>query len=325
MLLQGVAAGLDRAFLELSVRPSLPRLSMHRSSKKLLVAEQRTQSDIGDAALFRTSQASLCVESTQASSTGGLRELQTTGTVPSLPLAEKWGVTAELHRPSAHWYVRGEPRPLVILVSGWSPSLRIEPAVRWPIARLDRAGFDVAVPSLPWKRHGRRDPTTAFPGADPCWNIVTIACIASELVQLVCYAKSQGHPSIIMCATSLGSHAIALLATLPEAQLVDRFLLEKPLGQLSDLIRWHARGDPIWCKHIADRLQRVYRSVCPLDRKPMVSPGQVTVIGAAFDQVTPIRAAQEVADHFQVPLRPIKASHLFDPSRTQRLLRWLAD
>jgi hypothetical protein len=152
-----------------------------------------------------------------------------------------------------------------------------------------------------------------------------MACVASELAQLVCHAKGQGHPSIVMCATSLGSHAVALLATLPEAQQVDRFLLEKPLGQLSDLIRWHARGDPIWCQHIADRLQRVYRSVCPLDRKPVASPEQVTVIGATFDQVTPIRAAQEVADHFHVPLRPIKASHLFDPDRSQRLLRWLTD
>jgi len=325
MFLQGIAAGLDRAFLELSVRPTLPRLSMHRSFRKLLIAEQRTQSDIGDAALFCTSQASLCVESTRAPNARGVRELQTTGTVPSLPLAEQWGDTGELHRPSAHWYLRGEPRPLAILVSGWSPSLRIEPAVRWPVERLDRAGFDVAVPSLPWKRHSRRDAVAAFPGADPCWNVVTMACVASELAQLVCHAKSQGHPSIVMCATSLGAHAVALLATLPGAQQVDRFLLEKPLGQLSDLIRWHARGDPMWCQHIADRLQRVYRSVCPLDRKPVASPAQMTVIGATFDQVTPIGAAQEVADHFHVPLRPIKASHLFDPGRTQRLLHWLTD
>jgi hypothetical protein len=325
MLLQRIAVGIDRAFLELSVRPTLPRLSMHRSFRKLLIAEQRTQSDIDDTALFCTSQCSLSVESAPVPNAREVREQRTTGILPSLPLAAKWGETGELQQPSARWYLRTEPRPLAILVGGWSPFRPVEPFVRWPVESLDRAGFDVAVPSLPWKRHGRREGVVTFPSADPCWNIVTMACVASALAQLVRHAKSQGHPSIVVCACSLGAHAVALLATLPEAQQVDRFLLEKPLGQLSDLVRWHARGDPMWCQHIADRLQRVYRSVCPLDRKPVASPEQMTIIGATFDQVTPIGAAQEVADHFQVPLRPIKASHLFDPSRTRRLLHWLTD
>jgi acetyl esterase/lipase len=164
-----------------------------------------------------------------------------------------------------------------------------------------------------------------FPGNDPCANIVMTASIVSGLAQLVRYARSHQHPAIVVCATSLGAHLAALLATLPAAELVDGFILDKPLGQLSDLIRWHARGDSVWCHHVADRLQRVYRSVCPLDRRPKVAPERVTVIGAEFDRVTPMSAAQQVADHFQVELRPIKASHLFDPGRSSRLLQVLTE
>ena len=327
MMLGVFAAGLDRAFIELGIRPTLPRLSIDRSLRRLAIAEQKTQRDLPDAALFCAPSEPLQRADRVPQSVGCLREEWLSGPPLDVPIAQEWGYSAQsAHTVTSRWYVRNSPRPLAILVNGWLPLPRLEPKRLWPIERLDQAGFDVVLPPLPW--NARATPgvlAVEFPGRDPCSNIIELARAASELVRIVGWAREQGRQRIMLCGTSLGAHLVALFATLPEARGVDRLVLEKPLSFLSDPIRWHARGESTWCQHVADRLERVYRVVSPLDRKPAVDPDRIRVIGGTLDQVTPIAAAQAVADHFQVPLQTIRASHLFDPDRSRRLLRLLAD
>ncbi len=328
MLLGAIAASVDEGFLAWSVRPSLPRLSVRSSLRKLAMAEQKTQVELADATLFAPEPSPVRLQSTELTHRGGLLQRQGSSVLTRPRIAEEWMPTALPSSAAPQEFssllrLRSETRPIVVLLGGWSPTRGIGPALLWPLRRLDAAGFDVAIPRLPWHQNGRGD-RLVFPSADPCANIVTSANVANGLTQLVHHLRERKHPEIVVCSTSLGAHFAALLATLPAAKLVDRFILEKPLGQLSDIVRWHARGDPVRCEHVAERLQRVYRSVSPLDRSAHVSPEQVTVIGGCFDRVTPLSGAQRVADHFQVPLQPIQASHLIDPGRTPRLLRLLA-
>jgi hypothetical protein len=327
MVLGVLAAGLDRTFIELGIRPTLPRLSIDRSLRKLAIAEQRTQRDLPDAKLFSARYPPLQQTHDAPPKAGFPREQWLTGTPLDVPIAQDWGYPVESERMvTSHWYLRDSPRPLVILVSGWLPLPKLQPPRLWPIERLDQAGFDVVLPPLPWNRHAARgEQAVTFPGRDPCINIIELARAAGELARIVGWARERGHPRIMLCGMSLGAHLVGLFATLPQAHNADRLVMEKPLSFLSDPIRWHARGESRWCQHVADRLERVYRGVSPLDRKPTVDPERIRVIGATLDRVTPIAAAQAVADHFQVPLQPIRASHLFDPDRSRRLLRLLAD
>jgi pimeloyl-ACP methyl ester carboxylesterase len=319
MLFEPIATSVDSIYLTTVVRRTLPYLSMNRSLRQLAIAETRAKANIPDAALFCT--ATSDAKTSEVSNSRGLSELRVTQELAAIPIAATWGHSSNIGELESIWRLRGAtPRPLLILVGGWNRSRHVTPARVWPLASLDREGFDVAIPCLPWESRTGAG-TRSFPSNDPCMNIVTASTFVNGLVQLVARARAQGHPSITVFATSLGAYLAALVATLPGAAGVDRFVFEKPLGRLSDLIRWHARGEPTWCHHVADRLQRVYRSVDPLEREPTAAPERVTVIGAKFDQVTPLHAAQSVADHFHVPLRPIEASHLFDPGRSRRLVR----
>jgi hypothetical protein len=320
MLSNVIASSVDRAFLAATVRRSLPRLSIHRGLRRLAIAEARTQREIPDSALFCESARQGWTQTPGAANALGVRELRVTQVLEPIAIAAKWGCWTGMGELSSLWRLRDVPRPLLVLVGGWNATRYLTPARLWPLAALDRLNVDIAIPCLQW-RWRESNALRTFPSNDPCMNVIAVASLVNGLVQIIERARSQGHPSVSVFAASLGAHLAALVATLPAAQSVDRFVLEKPLGHLSDLVRWHAPGDPTWCHHVADRLERVYRSVDPLQREPTVAPERVTVIGATFDRVTPLEAAHSVASHFHVPLQPIKASHLFDPGRSRRLLQ----
>jgi pimeloyl-ACP methyl ester carboxylesterase len=305
MLLQGFAETLDRAFIHWGLRPNLPEITPASRLEKLLLAEQRTRVGINDAELFPKQCMSL--------------------TPPTVPLQRQWGPSGQAcYSTFSRWYVRSAARPLVMLVSGWSPVAGIDSTWFWPRGQLYRSGFDVVLLQPHGKALGtRRTRAAKFPSRDPSLNIIELARAANALLQHVHIARERGYQRISLCGTSLGAHLVGLVATMPECNLIDRFILDKPVGRLSDPIRWHARGDRALLCNVAERLDRVYRFVCPLDRSPTADTHRIDVIGAIWDQVVPLRTAQSVADHFQVPLRQIKASHLFDPYRSQRLLRLL--
>jgi pimeloyl-ACP methyl ester carboxylesterase len=215
----------------------------------------------------------------------------------------------------SHWYLRDSPRPLVVLVGGWTPVRGPSERLLWPIKQLDRAGYDVVLPTLAASADG------AFPGRDPSRNIIELVRAAASIEQLLLLGHDLGHDPILVWGSSLGAHIVALLITLRTSAYVSLYVLEKPLTRLSEPLRWHGHGAINWRHEVADRLDRVYRCVSPLDRLSRVDPKQVLVIGGKFDQVTPIASVELLAKHFNAPLRQTKASHLFDPHRSDRLLK----
>ena len=117
----------------------------------------------------------------------------------------------------------------------------------------------------------------------------------------------------------------ALSATLPAGKLADRYVLEKPLGRISDPLRFHGGSEAALRSEIADRLDAVYRAVSPLDRVPTVGSRHIAVVGGEFDQVARLAAACNFATHFHASLIRAGASHLFDLHRSQRLVQILSE
>ncbi len=119
---------------------------------------------------------------------------------------------------------------------------------------------------------------------------------------------------------SLGAYWVALLATIHTISHADLYVMEKPLAKMSDPLRLHGRGADELRARVAERLERVYRAVSPLERQPRVASTRVLVIGAEFDRVTSLAGAQALATHFNGELLKVRASHLIDTNRSQNML-----
>ena len=312
------AESLDRAFVRFCIRPTLPAITRNSPLVRLQLAESRMESGVQDEDLFPEQLGAECDISSSRSLTGGRRELVRRWLAPQVPLESDWFPDSpRIQSVTSKWYLRDAPRPLLILVRGWGPHGAFATSLLGPMRALDQIGYDIVIPNLAVNTHQAFG--NPFPGQDPCRNIVEIARAASMLGQVLLLARNLGHDSILVWGTSLGAHIAALLATLPVARLADRYILEKPLGRISDPMRFHGRVEPALLRQIADRLDGVYRAVSPLDRIPTVDPRRVTVIGSEFDRVTLPSAAQAVARHFCASQIQVKASHLFDLDRVPRL------
>jgi len=318
MTLPWLAKGLDQAFIELCLRPTLTVVTQTSPLARLRIAEQRTQISLRDDEVFPATVTPQFTITQTRRLRENRKELTLTWPAPTVPIEKVWFPEYDRYRTTkSQWRVHALPRPLVVLVAGWVPLRWL-----WPIERLSHAGFDVALARLP--RSARLFPKNrddSLPSRDPSRNIIELARAASELGQLLTVAKERGHPSTLVWGTSLGAHIVALLATLPHAVHAAKYVLEKPVSRMSDALRLHGRGDSTLRSEVAARLDNVYRAVSPLERNPQVDAGSILVIGGQFDRMTPLATAQLLASHFNVPLRPIKASHLLDPGRSRRLTK----
>ena len=324
MTLRWFAESLDRAFIRLFIRRTLPEIRQEASLSRLRLAEARTASGLKDEELFpEQSIADLRISRSRLLA-DGRRELTRRWSAPRVPVESSWfaAIRRELS-VSAKWYVRENPRPLLVCVGGWQPMP--VPPLFWPMRALDRIGFDVVVPMLTihatWPIAETNRPR--FPGPDPLRNIVELARAAISIRQVLAQAREFGHPSVSIWGTSLGAHAVALAATIPSSTVADRFVLEKPVAKMSDALRLHGPGLGSLRDAVALRLDRVYSVASPLDRRPCTCGTEVHVIGAEFDRVTPISGALSMANHFGAVLHTIEASHLFDRGRLECMIQIL--
>jgi pimeloyl-ACP methyl ester carboxylesterase len=224
----------------------------------------------------------------------------------------------------------------VVLIGGWTPFARLSKSILWPVGQLDRAGYDVVIPHWSteaghvlnrrrhmWVSRPRQTTRQVLLARDPSRNIVEHAAATTIVGQLLKLAHELGHTSIAVWGTSLGAHLVALLATRRVPIHAGLYVLEKPLCRLSDPLRLHGRGGIVQRHAIADRLDRVYQCVSPLDRPLQVDAQDILVIGGEYDQIAPISGAKLLANHLGAPLQQIAASHVFDPHRTRRILEIL--
>ncbi len=325
MTLRWLAEGLDRVFIDLSIRPRLPLVALDSRFTRLRQAEERTRISLPEDGLFSATLVAKPTITRSRTFAGGRRELTVCWPAPLVNLEIDWfpEIQPTLQAKSL-WYLRNAPRPLVVLVGGWMPFPGMSARLLWPVKQLDRAGYDVVLPILAGHAEGYLGAApNAFPGRDPSRNIIELAKGTTTIGQLLQLGHDRGHEPILIWGASLGAHLVALLATLRGSAHGNLFVLEKPLSRLSDPLRLHGAGASHWRQRCAERLDQVYRGVSPLDRLPRVDPKQMLVIGGEFDQVTPIATVELIATHFNATLRQIKASHLLDSNRSDRMLALL--
>jgi pimeloyl-ACP methyl ester carboxylesterase len=307
-----LAETLDEAFIRVAIRPTLPFIDSSSPLTRLRLAEERTQLELDELSLFPDPARPEVRSVHSRASRSGIKIESRTWTGVAVPLETQWERGSIAPRVvHTELYARSPERPLLVAIGGWMPVHAISTRLLWPLAQLDALGFDVVVPQISARA---KPPRVAFPGADPCRNIIETAHRVAALRQTLAHATELGYEKIVVWGASLGAYIAGLLGTLAPF-VIDELVLEKPLARLSDPLRLHGRGRDVDRRSVALRLNRVYRAVSPLERQPRVPSGKVHVIGARHDRVTTFESAEQIAAHFKCSFEPVDASHFYDLDR----------
>jgi pimeloyl-ACP methyl ester carboxylesterase len=224
----------------------------------------------------------------------------------------------------ARHYARGRRRPVVILIHGYMAGpFSFEERV-WPLARFDRAGFDVVLFTLPF--HGLRarlgyGPVPEFPGGDPRVNVEGFRQAVFDLQNLVDWLLRQGHPKVGAIGMSLGGYTASLLATV-ESRL-DFVVPVIPLSSLGDFAREQGSLSLVPEEAAAQHalLESIYRRVNPVARPALVRSERCLVVAAKADRVTPAAHARRLSVHLRAPLHSFYGGHLLQLGRAEAFER----
>jgi len=244
---------------------------------------------------------------------------------PFLPaLAERYSRTTENHAAAVRFLASGDKRPVAILIHGYmGGSYQVEQRV-WPLQRLLRSGYDVALFTLPF--HGVREKATRraapeFPGSDPRFSNEGFRQVIADLRNFMHWLREQGHPEIGVMGMSLGGCTAALLATVePRLSFCVPVI---PLASLADFVREQAQlsSAPDVAAREHALLERIYRVASPLDRRPLIHPSRTLVVAGKADRITPVTHARKLAAHFGSQLVSWHGGHLLQLGRNAAFRR----
>ncbi len=239
-------------------------------------------------------------------------------------VAERYGSARENALAVARHFQRGPGRPVVILIHGYMAGPFAFEERIWPIVRLERAGFDVVLFTLPF--HGLRaraghGAVPEFPGADPRLNVEGFRQALFDLQNLISWLLEQGHPRVGVLGMSLGGYTAALLATV-EARL-DFVVPVIPLSSLGDFAREQGSLSQVPEEAAAEHaaLESIYRRVSPLARPSLIAPERCLVVAAKADRVTPAAHARRLSVHLRAPLQAFYGGHLLQLGRAEAFER----
>ena len=244
---------------------------------------------------------------------------------PFIPLVgERYARTTENHAAGVRYLTAAEKRPVAILIHGYmAGSYQVEQRL-WPLQRFLRSGYDVALFTLPF--HGVRAKASRrgapeFPSSDPRLSNEGFRQVISDLRNFIAWLRAQGHPEVGVMGMSLGGYTAALLATV-EAQL--SFCVPViPLASLADFAREQGELSPAPEVQAEEHalLERIYRVVSPLARKPLIAPSRTMVVAAKADRITPVGHARKLAAHFGSQLVAWHGGHLLQLGRNAAFRR----
>jgi dienelactone hydrolase len=239
-------------------------------------------------------------------------------------VVERYGSARENTLGVARRFQRGPARPAVILIHGYMAGpFSFEERI-WPLAELDRAGFDVVLFTLPF--HGLRaraghGAVPEFPGGDPRLNVEGFRQAMFDLQNLIGWLLASGHSKVGVIGMSLGGYTAALLATV-EARL-DFVVPVIPLSSLADFAREQGSLSPVPEEAASQHafLESIYRRVSPVARPSLVPPERCLVVAAKADRVTPAAHARRLSVHLRAPLQSFYGSHLLQLGRAEAFER----
>ena len=239
-------------------------------------------------------------------------------------VTERYASARENGIAVARRYQRGQPRPAVIMIHGYMAGPFAFEERIWPLSRLDQAGFDVLLFTLPF--HGLRvragrGAVPEVPGEDPRLNVEGFRQAVFDLQNLISWLLAQGHPRVGAIGMSLGGYTAALLATVePRLDFVVPIV---PLSSLADFAREQGWLSPIADEAAAQHalLESIYRRVNPIARPALVPPERCLVVAAKADRVTPTAHARRLAVHLRAPLHSFYGGHLLQLGRAEAFER----
>ena len=184
-------------------------------------------------------------------------------------------------------------RPLV-LAHGLAPEGKDDPRVRDAAALLARAGFDVAVPTVPGLTHGRLDPEDVEPVIDALAArpgravLVGVSVGAGPALLAAADPRVRGRVSVVL---SLGGYASALEVL--RFWLTGTYAYGGVRGRVDhdpELVRMFLRAN-------ADRLDPTWRTA--LDADPREAAGRLLEspppdLRRYLDELSPIRVAPSI-------------------------------
>ena len=239
-------------------------------------------------------------------------------------IAERYGSARENGLAVARRFQRGTGRPAVILIHGYMAGPFAFEERIWPLAELDRKGFDVVLFTLPF--HGLRaragyGAVPEFPGEDPRLNVEGFRQSMFDLQNLVGWLLASGHPRVGVLGMSLGGYTAALLA--PVEPRLDFVVPVIPLSSLGDFAREQGSLSPVPEEAAAQHalLESIYQRVNPVARPSLIPPDRCLVIAAKADRVTPAAHARRLSTHLRAPLQSFYGGHLLQLGRAEAFER----
>jgi len=244
---------------------------------------------------------------------------------PFLPaLTDRYARTTENLAAAVRFLTSGPDRPVAILIHGYmGGNYQVEQRV-WPLQRLLRSGYDVALFTLPF--HGVRANSTRrgapeFPGSDPRFSNEGFRQVIADLRNFVAWLRAQGRPHVGVMGMSLGGYTASLLATVEPG--LSFCVPVIPLASLADFIREQGElsSAPEMAADEHAWLSRLYRVVSPLERKPLIHPSRTLVVAGKADRITPVTHARKLAAHFGSQLVSWHGGHLLQLGRNAAFRR----
>lgn len=235
---------------------------------------------------------------------------------------ERFAGWRENERVHVRLFAHERPAPAIVLVHGYRGGLfRFEQRI-WPVARLFRRGFDVALFTLPF--HGLRSPT-GWRGLPLFPNNREIGRTNEGLGQaiwdlrgLLAWLRRRGAPRVGVAGMSLGGYVAALLGTVDASP--DFLVPFVPLADFADAYVAHqALRDEAVPAELVAAAHRCLALCRPLARRPQVPGARVLVVAGEHDRVTGLAHAQSLAAHFGAALATFPGGHFLQFGRGRAL------
>ncbi len=120
---------------------------------------------------------------------------------------------------------------------------------------------------------------------------------------------------------SLGGYTASLLATIEPG--LSFCVPVIPLASLADFAREQGELSDSPALQIEEhaQLERIYRVVSPLERRPLIAPSRTMVVAAKADRITPVGHARKLAAHFGSQLVAWHGGHLLQLGRNAAFRR----
>ncbi len=223
------------------------------------------------------------------------------------PGGERW-MSYEPNRRASAAIVRhrGEPRPWVVCVHGFSMGFPFMDFVGLQTAKLHRGlGLNVALPVLPL--HGPRKVTLLSGGPFMSFDMMNTVHGLTQAVwdirRLISWIKDQGATSIGLYGISLGAYVVSLLTGIEDG--LDAVVAGVPAVDFPTLFHdyspGHIRARSIEHGILGRATDDVYRVVSPMSFEPKVAHDRRFVFAGYGDRLAFPEQARRLWEHWEKP------------------------